>query len=803
MTIRNDMKSFFHKYKYLIIVSFILGAILVIIYNDIIFSDKVFVQRDIARYYYPLRNFATETIREGKIPLWNPYMFCGTPLHAAIQNSVFYPLSLIYYSMGVAKGLSIFILVHIFLCGIFTYLFARYFKVSWQGSLLAGLCFMFSGYTIGTICLVPALTSVTWFPLFLIVFFESLKKKDYKFSVLSGIILSIMLLGGDPAVVAATFAIVFFVSVYFFLEKLIKEKRFDSFIIYNIIIISFLFLLLTAFQTIPAVEYYARTNRSSMIWEEASMWSFPYSHLVSFVIPYFNETSFFYKSFWAGQKWLDNYYVGIITIILMLFALRYGIKRRSVRFLLLIMVLSMAICFGRYFILYPLLYKIIPAIKMFRYPVRFFFIFTFSVSILAGMGFDYMKGLLNAEKMKRLAKVFLAVGFLAMILALLIQIFNEKIALIALERAKEVMSDEKTFGVRHLPNLIYANIFNFRRTLLYLGRFGLFVFLWSITRYKKIMPWVIIVLAGLDILYTNTGFEHVEKFSYLTEPTKNIRSISKDKTLFRVFASPYAYDRFTWIRGSWHDGITISKDLFVTNRMMEFGIQDMWGYDSAQLQRSLDLGKIIYHSTKPDDTKLLNMLNVKYIASHSNIKSPNFKKISETERGAIYLNINWLPRAYMVEKIKVLDDDKAVLEYMSSKEFDPKKEVVLTKNVPGFLSKEKNQDILTATDKTVNITDYGSQSVFMETKSEKPGILFLSDTYYPGWKAYIDGKEEEIYRANYFVRAVRIPRGKHTVKFIYDPFSFKIGSFITILAILGIILYFLFRHIGISMRLTM
>jgi uncharacterized membrane protein YfhO len=63
--------------------------------------------------------------------------------------------------------------------------------------------------------------------------------------------------------------------------------------------------------------------------------------------------------------------------------------------------------------------------------------------------------------------------------------------------------------------------------------------------------------------------------------------------------------------------------------------------------------------------------------------------------------------------------------------------------------------------------------------------LVLSDTFYPGWKAFVDGKEEKILRANYNFRAVPLTAGTHRVEFVYDPLSFKLGALTTFLGILG------------------
>ena len=67
----------------------------------------------------------------------------------------------------------------------------------------------------------------------------------------------------------------------------------------------------------------------------------------------------------------------------------------------------------------------------------------------------------------------------------------------------------------------------------------------------------------------------------------------------------------------------------------------------------------------------------------------------------------------------------------------------------------------------------------------------MGDSYYPGWKAYVDGEEKEILRANYLFRSVLIEPGEHTLRFEYDPLSFKLGLTITLLTILVSLIYFI------------
>ena len=76
----------------------------------------------------------------------------------------------------------------------------------------------------------------------------------------------------------------------------------------------------------------------------------------------------------------------------------------------------------------------------------------------------------------------------------------------------------------------------------------------------------------------------------------------------------------------------------------------------------------------------------------------------------------------------------------------------------------------------------------MEVATNKNAILFLSDNYYPGWNATVDNKKSEILRADYTFRAIPVPTGKHTVKFVYDPQSFKLGVYAALTGIALMIL---------------
>ena len=102
----------------------------------------------------------------------------------------------------------------------------------------------------------------------------------------------------------------------------------------------------------------------------------------------------------------------------------------------------------------------------------------------------------------------------------------------------------------------------------------------------------------------------------------------------------------------------------------------------------------------------------------------------------------------------------------------------------------RNDDKLN--DEGATITKYSPNEVIVKAKVSQPKFLVLSDSYYPGWKAYVDGVREKVYVANYISRAVYLDAGEHTVRFVFDPFSFKAGLAITLLTIMLLLGYIIF-----------
>jgi hypothetical protein len=157
----------------------------------------------------------------------------------------------------------------------------------------------------------------------------------------------------------------------------------------------------------------------------------------------------------------------------------------------------------------------------------------------------------------------------------------------------------------------------------------------------------------------------------------------------------------------------------------------------------------------------------------------------------IYANDAALPRALVVHQARVIEDAEARLKALLDPDFDPRSEVILSD--PPLQNPAEGQK--TGSEEAA-ILRQGPDRVIIEVKTARPGYLVLADTYYPGWRAAVDGAPARILPANHAFRAVEIDAGEHTVVFEYAPLSFRLGAWITTGAILLLAAALLFAMLG-------
>jgi hypothetical protein len=183
--------------------------------------------------------------------------------------------------------------------------------------------------------------------------------------------------------------------------------------------------------------------------------------------------------------------------------------------------------------------------------------------------------------------------------------------------------------------------------------------------------------------------------------------------------------------------------------------------------------------------RLFDLLGISYIfykKSELPKNIPYSEIVWENKDWVVYKNSTALPRIYFASSYILYKSDDKILNFLFAPTFEPGKTVALEQNPHLILGGSKGK---------IFFQHFSENTVNAEVSTEKAGLLVINDNYYPGWKAFIDGKETQIFRTNYSFRSVVIPPGTHTLTMTYEPLTFRVGFYITVLSCVVFILFIL------------
>ncbi len=686
-------------------------------------TRKDVIAMDVIRQIYPWKTLAFDLIRHGTLPTWNPYNFSGTPLLANLQSSIFFPGSLLFLILPQLPAWTINVIVLPFLFSIFSYIFLRSLNLSKVSAIFGAIILSNISYiTVWSEQLV-IIQSALFLPLIL---WLINKNKIFWASPL----LALSLFGGHLQTTAYVYLIVFAYSLF----KKVPLR--------NIFLAFSLGLVLSCVQLIPTAELYlnsAREGQASKLLFYSS--TFPWPNLITFFAP-----DFFGNPATNNFRGMDygNFqgYFGISALVLSLFAF-INFRKNSTTIFFIALGLG-----GVIFSLSPFAYLFevlkIPILSS-GYPSRMIFIFQFSFAILAATGLDFL--LKEKIAWKKI--------FLPLFIIFLIYLFS---FVSTLTSSPEWLITRKNLVLPIALFLVTAFLIISSKLL----------------NQKAIL--LIIIVAIFDYSYFFNKYQPFapEKFVFPNHPV--FAEIKKNNN----------FDRFLGVDRAYIDN----------NFATYYRVYSPEGYDPLYIRRYgelLSFGKSLQRSDAlvPQENslvrdRLLNLLSVKTIIDKTddpeNDWGPNNDKfdpklfvfVKQINKWKFYKNKNVFPRALLFGDFVVKKDK--IIETLFKPAFNIKKTLILEKNPSINISSENSG--------SAKIISYEPSKVVIKTDAESSKLLFLSDSFYPGWSASIDGKKTQILRADYSFRAVSVPGGSHQVIFNYDPGSFKIGLALTMFGFL-------------------
>jgi len=751
----------------------VLALVSIVFLANVLFTDQVLVGDNLARDYpwaayaeeellqrptngrtdplqddYPRRVLAREMVRAGILPLWNPYYLSGAPFLATeVLAGLFYPPNVVYYLMDPLRAFGLSACLHLFLAGLFMYLYLRSIELDRVSALVGAVTFELSGYLLINLMWLSRVFTAAWAPLLFFSFEKYWKERKLGYVFLLAFGLGMSILAGMPAVVVfVMLALGLYVSVRVLVGRAGRGLKETAGAVGVVLTAIGLGASLAMVQILPTYEVTLFLERARWSYEETLDTGRAPLALATALVPGI-----------LANPWRPSVYAGVLTLLLALWALMFK-RNRYVFFFGALALLSLSLFLNIPDVLYRLLY-LIPVFRVGRL-MEVKIVYAFALSVLAAWGFSSLAGMANERSRSTMLRVSLLVLVLAGVgLA----------GVLVAESLRPPGTGTPPLPAWHLQNLGS------------LGRAALLVLLGAALLLFRVRGRVGVGLCGSLAILLVVG--DMYSFGWTLNPpqraqdlffeTGSTRFLGADNGLFRI------------IRGPASDGV------LPPNTAAVYGIADAQGYSSLVLDyygefmdlvepglaKTRRIGALsrVESLTSP----LLDLLNVKYVLTGPSVSQElvefdavhgDIELVYDGEI-KIYENTNVLPRAFVVHDFKVLSDKQDIFTELTSEEFDPGAYVVLEEEP----SNHSRAVRLSGGDSTAQIVDYGANKVIIEVYAASDGFLVLSDVYYNGWKAFVDGENEKVYKADYVFRAVRLTEGQHTVEFVFDPLSFQIG----------------------------
>lgn len=721
---------------------------------------------DSIRVYYPAKIFLKKSITSHQSPLWNPLAFGGYPFYAESTQAIFDPFNIFLFFSKTIIGVEIAILLQLLLAGFSMYLLMKEFNISHIASLMGSIGYMLNGLFVVTIYHEWMLGAFCWVPLIFLMVLKWFKRNDFKYYFFAAIFMTFSHLGGNLQISSY---IIFLFIFYFVYERYIL-LRLNNKMFIAAILLPVISLFLCAFVLFPTIQAFF-LDVSGRTKGTREMHSF--LHMICILpilfLNLFNNSligsvrGFELIKLWGPGMDEFNIFCGFAVAF---FAFWAFLKKRENYFVKFFIFLSLTA------IALPLF---TPLYKFIYYRVLILLIFSFC--IVSGIGFDSFFSEDNFKlKLRYTCHILIAIICLlagVLVTQIVVNLNYEHLKKMANTYIEGKISTKffgpyKLFYLKRVENLLqYYKLNNPVILFSNLSIIGTLLLI-ILSMHKKISfksaKTAVCVLLSLEMIIFARSFI---TFSDLQKNPmyKNlsvIKLLKKDKGIWRVFLINHVYKELP---------------VFYPNVLMAYGIETVQGDESYYP-----------HNLKYFDKRFLNLINAKYLISHNYIEPRDNLILIYDGVVKLYKNKTVMPRAFCIYSYKVVKEPGNQLKELKSKYFDYSKYAVVSSPLP-FVSQNPPQRYNSFS--SVFIKDYKQGYIKLEVDNSRDSLLVISNTYYPGWEAKVNGVKEQIQRVNYCMQGIYLPPGKHLVELKFSPRIFKLSSILSILTFLsGSILLF-------------
>ena len=717
---------------------------------------------DITLMFHPFAIYAGDEVRAGRFPLWNPHTFGGAPFFANPQTALLFPLTALLYVLPYALALTLMSVLKLSAAGLGMYWFLRRLDLVRPAAFIASVTFAFSALLItwlqwsyaSAVVLLPLLFAVT----------EIMKERP-EWRVVAGLsgVIALAFFAGYPQRVVC-WLLVLGIWVLHRARTAHEPLRFAA----RWAVGGVLGILLAAVQLLPFAEYL----RNSAVLAYRSEWMLyfplPFRSLIAVLMPYFfgSPTG---KDFWGPINFNEfSLSVGILPWLLLPVTALAARSEVGTKYFAAMLMLSASVIYG-----VPVIGAALAGLPVLGASIatRNADLFVFSLSALCGIALNALTKLGAASRPAISLAVRVAFGAL-MVTALAFVAGYYAIA-----------------ALRPMVAPLWAQFL----WLLLISMLGTILILRLIQR-SSAGPWPWAALAGvqlaalLPLAVTYNPVVDARLLDYSPPPVvKHLQARSAEdggRALFSGIGAANLGTIFRLYEFGGYDGMT---PRYVEQLADPRG--SLESYTSGALRVTVDT-----------PSPILDVLGVRYVVLPAGAASPapHFTLDYQGPDAVVYRNAHALPRAFVVFRARTCLDDAVALAQIESGQIDVHNEVVIAgcRDMP--TGPDAGGRLANAT-----ITTSTADHVVISTTSDAAGYLVLSDSWFPGWRAWVDGVEHTVLRADHALRAVALPPGRHEVQFRYVPSTVRWGLALSGLASLVIValVWAPRRLVGHTMRL--
>jgi len=767
-------------------------TVTVILFGEFLFTNGVLFSSDQLESGIFFRKFYTDFVKEfGEMPMWDRYISCGLPFVDATHGDTFYPAALLQFFIPLHKALGLKLVLHVFLAGVFMFVFLKNYGLRKISSFAGALAYMTAPMLVTLVypghdakMYVAAL-----FPLGMNFLYKGIEGKGNKNYAFFGATLGFMILSSHLQTTYFAMWFYFFYALYRAVKdytvskKLIKPVSGFGLFWAGIILAVFI----GAVQLVPPYmytkEFSIRGTEAKTSYEHAISWGIHPEEAMSLVVPEFcgeNRTSHVQSyeeqqevikdggnSYWGRNSFkLNSEYSGVILILLTILALFIyrGKHFGDVVFFFCFGVFTLLYSLGDHTPLFRLVYHIVPGVKMFRGQGMILFLLTFVLAACASVILDHIISLKEDGKAEKYVKpLMIAAG---VILAA---------GLIKAAAAGSMMEIYQTFFTpERMPSEEYLGTISKGIILSSLLMSGTLILIWL---YLKNKMSAIVFISLISVLIFADTYRVDRKFIRTVSKdglgikftdidiTKQLRQLESDEGYFRV----------------------LDLNMFGANQLPIHKVTTVTGFHDNELKWFRKFRGVNIDGVNTDENFTYN-LNEYY--------NNNFLKLSgarfilyrpEGSQGEIIPNQNYLPRAYTVSSCVVIPEEDKIAGRLKT-DFDPAAVVILEKE-PSI--KPVNDSIPPG-----NVTGYKylGNEIELTAVMNRDGFVVMTDNYFPYWHAFDEsGKEIEIYKADLTFRSIELKKGEHRITFKYVSKPYAVGKSATILGLIFLSVIIIFE----------